>query len=282
MSAAVSSGRTPNRLPAIAMSLVFAFVVLGPIVWALATSLKSEVEAVAIPPTLIPKVVTFQNYLKVFTDQSFILDLWNSIAYSVGAVILSLAVGIPAGYAAARFSFNGKRLLMLTILATSMVPGVALLVPTYYLLDAVGLLNSGLVVTVILAARIIPQTVWFIANFVEAIPIEIEDSAFMDGASRPQIIRYLVLPLIKPGIAAVATIGIVTTWNDYITVAVFAPDLAKRTLQVALVNQVLDSVGISWSYMMAFVIVASMPVILMFGFVQKWFVSGLTAGAVKG
>jgi multiple sugar transport system permease protein len=282
MSAAVSSGRTPNRLPAIAMSLVFAFIVLGPIVWALATSLKSEVEAVAIPPTLIPKLLTFQNYLKVFTDQSFVLDLWNSIAYSVGAVILSLAVGIPAGYAAARFSFNGKRLLMLTILATSMVPGVALLVPTYYLLDAVGLLNSGLVVTVILAARIIPQTVWFIANFVEAIPIEIEDSAFMDGASRSQIIRYLVLPLIKPGIAAVATIGIVTTWNDYITVAVFAPDLAKRTLQVALVNQVLDSVGISWSYMMAFVIVASMPIILMFGFVQKWFVSGLTAGAVKG
>jgi ABC-type glycerol-3-phosphate transport system permease component len=282
MSAAVSSGRTPNRLPAIAMSLVFAFIVLGPVVWALATSLKSEVEAVAIPPTLIPKVVTFQNYLKVFTDQSFVLDLWNSIAYSVGAVALSLVVGIPAGYAAARFSFNGKRVLMLTILATSMVPGVALLVPTYYLLDAVGLLNSGIVVTVILAARIIPQTVWFIANFVEAIPIEIEDSAFMDGASRSQIIRYLVLPLIKPGIAAVATIGIVTTWNDYITVAVFAPDLAKRTLQVALVNQVLDSVGISWSYMMAFVIVASMPIILMFGFVQKWFVSGLTAGAVKG
>jgi ABC-type glycerol-3-phosphate transport system permease component len=282
MSATVSSGRTPNRLPAIAMSLVFAFIVLGPIVWALATSLKSEVEAVAIPPTLIPKVVTFQNYLKVFTDQSFVLDLWNSIAYSVGAVALSLVVGIPAGYAAARFSFNGKRVLMLTILATSMVPGVALLVPTYYLLDAVGLLNSGIVVTVILAARIIPQTVWFIANFVEAIPIEIEDSAFMDGASRSQIIRYLVLPLIKPGIAAVATIGIVTTWNDYITVAVFAPDLAKRTLQVALVNQVLDSVGISWSYMMAFVIVASMPIIIMFGFVQKWFVSGLTAGAVKG
>jgi ABC-type glycerol-3-phosphate transport system permease component len=206
----------------------------------------------------------------------------NSVSYSVGAVALSLVVGIPAGYAAARFSFNGKRILMLIILATSMVPGVALLVPTYYLLDAVGFLNSGIIVTIILAARIIPQTVWFIANFVEAIPIEIEDSAFMDGANRYQIIKYLVLPLIKPGIAAVATIGVITTWNDYVTVAVFAPDVAKRTLQVALVNQVLDSVGISWSYMMAFVIIASMPVILMFGFVQKWFVSGLTAGAVKG
>ncbi|NDB67027.1 MAG: carbohydrate ABC transporter permease [Methylocystaceae bacterium] len=282
MSAFVSSGRKPNRIPAIVMSVAFALIVLGPIAWALATSFKSEVEAVSIPPNIFPKVFTLQNYLKVFSDQSFLQDLWNSIAYSVGAVVLSLIVAVPAGYAAARFTFYGKRTLMLIILATSMVPGVALLVPTYYLLDAVRLLNNGYIVTLILAARIIPQTVWFIANFVEAIPIEIEDSAFMDGASRFQIIQYLVMPLIKPGIAAVATIGIVTTWNDYITVAVFAPDVAKRTLQVALVNQVLDSVGISWSYMMAFVIIASMPVILMFGFVQKWFVSGLTAGAVKG
>ncbi|NNC10189.1 carbohydrate ABC transporter permease, partial [Corallococcus exiguus] len=129
---------------------------------------------------------TLENYFKVFRDQSFLQDFWNSIAYAIGAVGLALLVGIPAGYAAARFSFRGKCVLMLVILATSMVPGVALLVPTYYLLDAVGLLNSGIVVTIILSARIIPQTIWFIANFVEAVPVEIEDSAFMDGANRFQ------------------------------------------------------------------------------------------------
>jgi ABC-type glycerol-3-phosphate transport system permease component len=282
MSAAISSGRPTGRVPAILTSFFFAVIVLGPVAWALATSFKTEVEAVAVPPTLWPNVATLENYFKVFRDQSFLQDFWNSVAYSVGAVALALLVGIPAGCAAARFSFKGKRVLMLVILATSMVPGVALLVPTYYLLDAVGLLNSGIVVTIILSARIIPQTVWFIANFVEAVPVEIEDSAVMDGANRFQIVWNLILPLIRPGIAAVATIGIVTTWNDYITVAVFAPEVAKRTLQVALVNQVFDAVGISWSYMMAFVIIASMPVILMFGFVQKWFISGLTAGAVKG
>lgn len=281
MSADTSSGRPPERIPAIVASLLVTVLVLGPVAWALATSFKTEVEAVAIP-TLWPKVATLENYTKVFQDQSFLWDFWNSMVYAVGAVALALLVGIPAGYAAARFSFPGKRFLMLVILATSMVPGVALLIPMYYLLDAVGLLNSGIVVTIILSARIIPQTVWFIANFVEAVPLEIEDSAIMDGASRFQIVWNLVLPLIRPGIAAVATIGIVTTWNDYITVAVFAPEVAKRTLQVALVNQVFDAVGISWSYMMAFVIVASMPVILMFGFMQKWFISGLTAGAVKG
>jgi len=264
------------------VSFLFAVIVLGPVAWALATSFKTELEAVAVPPTLWPSPATLENYFKVFRDQSFARDFWNSVVYSVGAVALALLVGIPAGYAATRFSFKGKRTLMLMILATSMVPGVALLVPTFYLLDTIGLLNSGIVVTIILSARIIPQTVWFIANFVEAVPVEIEDSAFMDGANRFQIIWNLILPLIRPGIAAVATIGIVTTWNDYITVAVFAPDVAKRTLQVALVNQVFDAVGISWSYMMAFVVIASIPVILMFGLVQKWFISGLTAGAVKG
>jgi len=261
MSAAISSSRPNGRIPAILLSCVFAVIVLGPVVWALATSFKTEVEAVTVPPTLWPSTATLENYFNVFREQSFLRD---------------------AGYAAARFSFKGKRALMLTILATSMIPGVALLVPTFYLLDAIGLLNSGIVVTIILSAKIIPQTVWFIANFVEAVPVEIEDSAFIDGANRFQVIWQLILPLIRPGIAAVATIGIVTTWNDYITVAVFAPDVAKRTLQVALINQVFDSLGISWSYMMAFVAIASMPVILMFGLVQKWFISGLTAGAVKG
>jgi multiple sugar transport system permease protein len=282
MSAALSSGRPTGRVPAILMSFLFAVIVLGPVAWALATSFKTEVEAVAVPPTLWPNAATLENYFKVFRDQTFAWDFWNSVIYAVGAVVLALLVGIPAGYAAARFTFKGKRALMMVILATSMVPGVALLVPTYYLLDTIGLLNSGIVVTIILSARIIPQTVWFVANFVEAVPVEIEESAFMDGANRFQVIWNLILPLIRPGIAAVATIGIVTTWNDYITVAVFAPDVAKRTLQVALVNQVFDAVGISWSYMMAFVVIASMPVILMFGFVQKWFISGLTAGAVKG
>ena len=92
----------------------------------------------------------------------------------------------------------------------------------------------------------------------------------------------LILPLIRPGIAAIAVLGMITTWNDYITVAVFAPDTLKRTLQVALVNQVFDAVGISWSYTMAFSIVASIPVVLIFLFAQKWFVAGLTAGTVKG
>src|SRR5690606_37653884 len=100
--------------------------------------------------------------------------------------------------------------------------------------DGLGLLNSHIVLVVILAARLVPQTIWFIENFVSALPIEVEEAGFIDGASRLEVVWKLVLPLIKPGIAAVAVMGVITTWNDYVTVAVFASDVAARTLQVAL------------------------------------------------
>jgi ABC-type glycerol-3-phosphate transport system permease component len=255
---------------------------LGPMLWAVSTSLKNEVNAVSAIPSLIPSPATLSNYLSVFSHKTFVIELLNSVLYAAGAVGIALAVGIPAGYAASRYTFPAKRAVMLLILATSMIPGVALLVPTFYLLDHFGLLSNRFAILIILASRIAPQTVWFIQNFIDAVPMEIDEAAHMDGANRWQILTKIVLPLIRPGIAAVAVIGAITTWNDYITVAVFAPDTAKRTLQVALVNQVFDAVGISWSFTMAFALVASLPVIVMFLLVQKWFIVGLTAGAVKG
>jgi len=273
---------TASRIPVWASAVLLTLFVVGPILWTLSTSLKTEVKAVAFPPTIIPDPLTLRAYLDVFTHKTFMIELFNSVLYAVGSIVVALLVGLPAGYAAARFNFRGKNALMLVILATSMVPGVALLVPTYYLLDQLGLLNNQAVIVIISAARLAPQTVWFVQNFVATVPAEIDEAALVDGATRPQILMRLILPLIRPGIAAIAVLGMITTWNDYITVAAFAPDTFKRTLQVALVNQVFDAVGISWSYTMAFSIVASIPVVLIFLLAQKWFVAGLTAGTVKG
>lgn len=282
MQSALSAPSRGHRIINWVGAIVLTIFVVGPIVWAASTALKTEVNAVTYPPSFLPDPVTFANFLDVFTHQTFVADLLNSFLYSVGAVVIALLVSVPAGYAAARFDFRGKRALMLAILATSMIPNVALLVPTYYLLDQLNLLNDKLVIIIISASRLIPQSVWFMQNFVSAVPNEIDEAALIDGAERRQILLRLVLPLIKPGLAATAVLGIITTWNDYITVAVFAPDIAMRTLQVALVNQVFDSVGISWSYAMAFAIVSSIPVVVIFIIAQRSFVAGLTAGTVKG
>jgi ABC-type glycerol-3-phosphate transport system permease component len=261
---------------------VLTVVVVGPITWALVTSLKTEANVITFPPTLLPSPATLASYLAVFRQQNFAIELFNSIFYAIGSITLTLAVSIPAGYAASRLTFSAKRAVMLLILATSMIPGVALLIPTYFVLNALGLLNNPLAIIVLQAARLVPQTVWFMQNFVDAVPIELDEATQVDGATRWQTFTRVILPLIKPGIAAAAVLGVISTWNDYITVAAFAPDIARRTLQVALVNQVFDSIGITWSYVMAFAIISSIPMVALFVLAQQWFIAGLTAGAVKG
>jgi multiple sugar transport system permease protein len=256
--------------------------VVGPMSWALVTALKTEANVITYPPRFLPSPATLESLGAVLRHQNFLTELMNSVVYALGAITLTIAVSAPAGYAASRLAFPGKRAVMLVILATSMVPGVALLVPTYFVLERFGLLNNPVVIIVLQAARLVPQTIWFMQNFIDAIPRELDEATEVDGATRWQSFTLVILPLIRPGIAASAVLGIITTWNDYITVAAFAPDIARRTLQVALVNQVFDSIGITWSYVMAFALVSSIPIVVLFLIAQRWFIAGLTAGAVKG
>jgi multiple sugar transport system permease protein len=175
-----------------------------------------------------------------------------------------------------------QRSIMLVIVDD--IDGARSVAPRCYFLPARSPLSSNnrLVLLIILASRITPQTVWFMQKFIDAVPLEI-------GRSRAYGRRQSVANPHQAGAATHPSWNCrrrrdrcITTWNDYTTIAVFAPDTAKRTLQVALVNQVFDAVGISWSFTMAFALIASLPVILMFLLVQKWFIAGLTAGAVKG
>ncbi len=262
--------------------ILLALLVLGPLAWAISASFKTEATVIAYPPSFVPSPPTLASYGAILRQANFLTELFNSILYAFGAVALTIAVSAPAGFAASRLEFRGKRAIMLLILATSMIPGVALLVPTYFLLDHLGLLNSATAIIVLQAARLVPQTVWFMQNFIDAVPRELDEAANIDGATRFQTFTKIILPLIRPGIAASAVLAVITVWNDYITVAVFAPEVARRTLQVALVNQVFDSIGITWSYVMAFAVFSSIPIVALFLFAQRWFIAGLTAGAVKG
>ncbi len=262
--------------------VLLALLVLGPLAWAISASFKTEATVIAYPPSFVPSPPTLASYGAILRQANFLTELFNSILYAFGAVALTIAVSAPAGFAASRLEFRGKRAIMLLILATSMIPGVALLVPTYFLLDHLGLLNSATAIIVLQAARLVPQTVWFMQNFIDAVPRELDEAANIDGATRFQTFTKIILPLIRPGIAASAVLAVITVWNDYITVAVFAPEVARRTLQVALVNQVFDSIGITWSYVMAFAVFSSIPIVALFLFAQRWFIAGLTAGAVKG
>jgi multiple sugar transport system permease protein len=246
------------------------------------TSFKTETTAISYPPRLWPHPFSLSNYWAVLSWSTFRPEVLNSIVYSIGAAMLSILVTAPAGYAASRYQFAGKRIAQFLVLATAMIPGVSLLVPTYFLLNRLGLLNNLVALIVIFTARIAPQTLWFIQSFVHSVPIEVEEAALVDGATRLGVMRTVVLPLVTPGLVAVFILGLTTVWNDYVVVAALAPNTERWTLQVGLVNQIFNSVGISWSFLMAFTFVSALPVLLIFLITQRWFVTGLTAGSLKG
>src|SRR5581483_1898974 len=157
--------------------------VAAPIASALVTSFKTEARVITFPPLLLQSPATIASYLAFFRQQNFAIELLNSVFYSNGAIALTLVVSVPAGYAASRLIFSAKRAVMLLILATSMIPGVALLIPTYFVLDAIGLLNNPVAIIVLQAARLVPQTVWFMQNFVDAVPIELDEATQVDDAT---------------------------------------------------------------------------------------------------
>jgi multiple sugar transport system permease protein len=264
------------------IGLTLSLFVFLPLLWTLMTSFKTEPAAVGYPPRLWPHPFTLENYQTVFSYRPFFPELLNSIVYSVGAALLAIVIVTPAGYAATRFHFAAKRVFLLIILSTAMIPGVSLLVPTYFVLNRIGLLSSAGALVVIFAARIVPQTMWMVENFIEAVPNALEEAAFVDGAGRWDVLRYIVIPLILPGLVAVFIFGVIFVWNDYVTVTALAPDSARLTLQVALINQVFNAVGISWSFLTAFTMVSALPILFIFLACQRWFASGLTAGALKG
>ncbi len=264
------------------IALGLSLFVFLPILWTVMTSFKTEISAVSYPPRLWPHPFTLQNFHAVFSYQPFGRELMNSIIYSVGASILAILIVTPAGYAASRFHFSGKHVLLLVILSTAMIPGVSLLVPTYFVLNRVGLLSNATALLVVFAARIVPQTMWMIESFLEAVPIALEEAAFVDGAGRRDVLRHIVIPLSVPGLVAVFILGVVFVWNDYVTVTALAPDPSRLTLQVALINQIYNSVGISYSFLTAFTVVSVLPILVIFLACQRWFASGIAAGALKG
>jgi multiple sugar transport system permease protein len=196
--------------------------------------------------------------------------------------VICVLVAAPAAYAAARFSFRGRSVLLLAILATSMIPGISILIPIYLLATRFDLLNSYTFMILVYCAWMIPQAIWFLKNFIEVIPFELEEAAMLDGCSRFDVMTKIIMPLIQPGIAAVAMLIFMFVWNDFLIGAVLATSEDKRTVQVGLVRFIQDSIGVWWGEFMAFAMLAIAPVLIAFIILQRRFVEGLTSGGIKG
>jgi ABC-type glycerol-3-phosphate transport system permease component len=222
-----------------------------------------------------------QQYINVFTQSTLPRNYLNAAVLAIGTSFLVLTVGIHAGYAAARFQFRGKNALLFVLLSTVMVPGIVTLIPLYFLAVKLGLHDTYTVLILAYASWQTPTVVWILRAFFENIPREIEESALIDGCSRLGAFYRIVLPLSQPGLASAAIIVSVWVWNEFIMALNLTSSDAIRPLTVGLFFFIGES-GIEWGKMAAGASGALVPVIVLFLFLQRRFIQGLTAGASKG
>jgi ABC-type glycerol-3-phosphate transport system permease component len=256
---------------------------LAPIYWMLTTSLKSELEATRLDPTPWPIQPTFENYLGLAGGSSpFPAFLLNSILTCIATAIVAILIATPAAYSLSRARYRLRRPIGYAILVFRMLPLVVLLAPLYLLLLEVGLIDSSLGLVVGFATFGLPFAVWMIKTFIDAVPVEIEEAARVDGYPRWQILLRVVVPLVVPGLLTTATFVFMEAWNNLIFPLSFITTLERQTLPAALVLTFTGQFKTDWGGMMAAATITTLPLMIAFFAVQRSMVRGLTSGAVAG
>lgn len=255
--------------------------VLAPMLWGLSTSLKSSSDIFSSAARWVPSRVDFGNYFAVFSNPLFLRYIVNSVVVVVCALVLSVALAVHAAYAVSRFQFKAKNFLLFLVWSTVMLPGVAIIVPLYLLSVDLGIYDTLFVVVLAYSAWLTPTLIWLLNGFVDAVPYDLEEAAMIDGCSRLKAFYVIVLPLLRPGLAASAVLVFVTIWNDFLLSFSLTLKDEHRLLQTGLYLFVNES-GIEWGPLMAAAIGSMIPVALAFALLQRSFIRGLTGGAVKG
>ena len=256
---------------------------MGPFLWALSASLKTRVELYVTPITYIPLQPTLRNYVEAWTSRltPFSVFFANSLWVSSVTMVATIAISTSAGYALARFRFIGKNTLMLVFLATQMFPAVLLIPPLLSQWYALGLIDTYQALIYSNFSFTVPFTVWMLVGYFESIPRELEESAMIDGSSRFGAMLKIIVPLAAPGIAATAIFAFVSSWSELLFATTFTSSTGMRTLSAGLLYMA-GQYEVQWGQLSAGVMISTVPVAILFTFLQKHLIKGLTAGAMKG
>jgi multiple sugar transport system permease protein len=271
----------------VAKGALLAIPIIALIVWTLApflvtasVSLKTRAEVFA-NPGLIPEAPSFDAYREVLSSPSFTTSFINSLIVGIGTTALTLALGVPAAYAFARFRFRGRHLLLLFTLLPRLVPSLGLMIPLYRLAVLVGALNSRITLIVVYTGTLLPLAVWLMVGFFQQIPREIEEAAAVDGAGLWGRLRYIVAPLSAPAMITIGVLSFREAWNEFTLVLVLTSQPGKRTLPYELyLMQGIEGIA-NFPGEAAFTILTVLPFILVYTRVERYIVAGLVSGSGK-
>ncbi len=231
--------------------------------------------------SLVPWPMTTAHFEKVWTDRGFGTFFQNSVLVGVATLFMTTLVALAGGYALARFDFRIKRGFMLALLCSQFVPGALLLVPLFEIFAELRMINS--LGSVIIAETVfqLPLSMILLSNFIKNVPYSLEEAAWVDGCNRFRAFRVVVLPLLRPGLIAVGSFAFVHSWNHFLFALMFLNNQEKQTVPVGL-NTLMSADSVDLGALAAGGIIAAVPVVIVFAFIQKWLITGFSAGAVKG
>jgi multiple sugar transport system permease protein len=287
-------------------SLLFIVYVLAPIGWLMSSSFQSEAEITSVPPHWIPHEPTLENFRAIFeakdkvvtyenrkqgdtasggyipsTAKNLLPSMWNSLLVALAVVVLNLLVGVPAAYALAKIRFIGRTASVYFMLSTRVIPDIALVVPFFLFIQKLGLLDNLLALVITYLAITVPFSIFILTGYFESLPDELDKAARVDGCSRLQTLLLVYLPLALPSLVAVVLFTFLTSWNEFLLALMFTQTPASQTMPIVVASFTSDFT-ISFSFINAAGALAIIPPVIIAIMFERYIVSGLTAGAVKG
>lgn len=255
--------------------------VLAPYAWMFITSIKPPTELYTKTVRYWPSQPTFEGYRLLIETTPFLAYMRNSGVVAISTCVIALAVAMAAAYCFSRIPFRGKGVLLFGFLVTQLFPSVLLVLPLFLIMRSLGILNTPPALILAHSTFAVPFSTWMLTGFFNAIPRELDEAATIDGCTRFQTFRYVLLPLSAPGVAAALTYIFIYSWNEFIYALTFTADLRARTLPVGL-QTFMGEFIIRWDLLTAGGVITALPIVFFFMLVQRQLIAGLTAGAVKG
>ena len=255
---------------------------LLPLIWGIMTSIKPDSEILSFPPNYIDFAPTAVHYRRVF-ESGFAASFMASLCYSMVAVVVAVAFGLPAAYAFDRFDFPLRQPLFLLVVASIPLSlgAAALLIPNYIYFVKLGLVNTPYALPLIYAAHQLPAAIWVIKGTIEGLPRELDEAAMIDGATRLQVLWYVIFPLVRPALGAAGILAFVGSWNEFVAGSVMVDAAWLRPVQ-PLIYGFIGFFGRGWGPLTAAATLAILPMVISFALFGRLIVSGLTKGSVKG
>lgn len=271
------------------LTLPIFFFIFFPILWLFSASLSTQSELFSVPIHWIPQHPTFQNYTDIFfpsqaassVPRTFAVALLNSIKIASAVTVICLLIGSLAAYALVRIPFRFNRTLQLGIIATRMIPEISLVLPLFIIASRLQLINKPIVLILTYMSFALPYAIWLMTAYFQTVPIELEDAARLDGCSRLGILFRVVLPISVPGLVSTAMFVFLLAWDEFFYALIFTSTLAAKTVPVA-IAEFIGRYVVNVNGMMAGGILAAIPPVVVALIFQRYIVSGMTAGAVKG